>query len=378
MVIFQYFTHFHLAVTSRHTHTFTINTTMKQRIIFLDYMRVIACFMVIMVHSCEFFFIDGSNIGIRSISDGWWVSVIDSAFRCSVPLFVMISAYLLMPVTTDARCFFKKRLVRVVIPFLIWSVLYATLPYLWGDMTGDDVAALLLRLAYNFNDASGHMWFVYMLIGLYLFMPVISPWLEKAGSKGEKCFLALWLASTFFPYIRNFAGDVYGECYWNEFNMLWYFSGFMGYVVLAHYIRNFISWPRHKSIIAGAIAYIIGYAITATIWYGRIETSETLQQLELSWRFCTPNVVLESIGAFLIIKGIFTRTKENKVITSISNLSYGIYLMHIFILTAVYRILANTMSTPLTIVTVGATTFVLCYLITAMLSYLPKSKYLIG
>ncbi len=66
--------------------------SMSQRIVFLDFVRVIACFMVIMVHSCEFFFIDGSEIGIRSLSDGWCVSVIDSAFRCSVPLFVMISA----------------------------------------------------------------------------------------------------------------------------------------------------------------------------------------------------------------------------------------------------------------------------------------------
>lgn len=57
---------------------------MGKRIVFLDYMRVIACFMVIMVHSCEFFFIDGANIGIRTPGDGFWVSVIDSAFRCSV------------------------------------------------------------------------------------------------------------------------------------------------------------------------------------------------------------------------------------------------------------------------------------------------------
>lgn len=57
------------------------------RIIFLDYLRVIACLMVIMVHSCEFFFINGSAIGMRSVSDGFWVSVIDSALRSSVPLF---------------------------------------------------------------------------------------------------------------------------------------------------------------------------------------------------------------------------------------------------------------------------------------------------
>lgn len=63
---------------------------MVKRITFLDYMRVMACFMVIMVHSCEFFFIDGAGIGIRSLNDGFWVSVIDSAFRCSVPLLSLI------------------------------------------------------------------------------------------------------------------------------------------------------------------------------------------------------------------------------------------------------------------------------------------------
>ncbi len=351
---------------------------MEKRIVFLDYMRVIACFMVIMVHSCEFFFIDGPNIGIRSISDGWWVSVIDSAFRCSVPLFVMISAYLLVPVAGSVKLFFKKRLIRVVIPFAVWSLLYATLPYLWGDMKGDDVAVALLRLSYNFNDASGHMWFVYMIIGLYLFMPIVSPWLEKAGKRGEEFFLLLWGLSTFFPYIRNFVGDVYGECYWNEFNMLWYFSGFLGYVVLAHYIRNYLAWSKSKRIGIGILAYLIGYAVTGVIWYNRIGTAETLQQLELSWRFCTPNVVLESIGAFLVIEGLFVGRKENSLVKSVSNLSYGIYLMHIFILTAVYRTFENCFSTPVTILLVGGVTFIICYLLTYLLSQLPKSKYIIG
>ena len=217
---------------------------MGKRIVFLDYMRVIACFMVIMVHSCEFFFIDGANIGIRTPGDGFWVSVIDSAFRCSVPLFVIISAYLLVPISGAVSEFFKKRFVRVLVPFIVWSVLYATLPALWGAMDSADVVASLMRLAYNFNDASGHMWFIYMLIGLYLFMPVISPWLEKAGKRAEQLFLCLWFASSFFPYMRVFVGNVYGECYWNEFNLLWYFSGFLGYVVLAHYVRNYLKLSR--------------------------------------------------------------------------------------------------------------------------------------
>lgn len=351
---------------------------MQRRIVFLDYMRVIACFMVIIVHSCEFFFIDGSNIGIRSLNDGFWVSVFDSAFRCSVPLFVLISAYLLVPVTGSIKTFFTKRLTRVVIPFIIWSLLYATLPYLWGDMNKQDVVDSILRLAYNFNDASGHMWFVYMLIGLYLFMPVISPWLQKTGKKGLQLFLLLWFISSFFPYIRSFVGDIYGECYWNEYNMLWYFSGFLGYVALAYYIRHHFEWSNSKKIVVGTVAYLIGYAITGYIWYNRIETSVTLQQLELSWRFCTPNVILESFGAFILIETVFSKFKENRVISEISNLSYGVYLMHIFILGAVYSIFEGMLSTPITIITVGITTFLTCCLMTKLLSYLPYHKYIIG
>jgi surface polysaccharide O-acyltransferase-like enzyme len=295
-----------------------------------------------------------------------------------VPLFVLISAYLLVPISEPVGAFFKKRFSRVIIPFAIWSILYATLPFLWKGMCIAEVNSALLHLTYNFNDASGHMWFIYMLIGLYLFMPIISPWLQKADKKSEQLFLLLWFTSTLFPYLRNFVGDIYGECYWNEFNTLWYFSGFIGYIVLAHYIRYYLKWSYKKRLIIGILSYCIGYAITGIIWYNRISTASTLQELELSWRFCTPNVVLESLGAFLIIEAIFHKAKNNPTVTKLSNISYGMYLMHIFILGGVYSIFEDHFSTPVTILLVGGCTFVLCALLAKILSLLPKSKYIIG
>ncbi|MEE1223602.1 MAG: acyltransferase [Bacteroidaceae bacterium] len=353
-----------------------------QRIPFLDYLRVLACLMVILVHACEFYFINGTQIGIRSLSDGFWVSLIDSAFRCSVPLFVMISAWLLVPVRIPSADFFRRRLSRVLVPFALWSVLYAVLPLLWGGSPGDTRTALR-HLALNFNDASGHLWFVYMLIGLYLAMPVLSPWLEKAGRRAERWFLILWFLSGFFPYLRDAWGDVYGECYWNEYHTLWYFSGFIGYVVLAHYLRNHVKASSKKQALLGAALYLAGYAFTATFWYGRITTAETLQQLELSWRFCTPNVILETAGAFLLVQSIYNRRRETApLIREISVLSYGIYLMHIFVLNAMHSLLAPLFSgeyaTPLTILSSGIATFAACCVVAKVLSWLPGSKYIIG
>lgn len=335
--------------------------------------------MVIMVHSCEFFFINGDSIGIRSVSDGFWVSVIDSAFRASVPLFVMASSYLLLPLKSNTEDFFKRRFSRVVIPFAIWSVLYAVLPYLWGEITAEGVQTNLIHLLTNFNGASGHLWFIYMLIGLYLFMPILSPWLKEVSKRGEQYFLGIWFITTFMHYAKLFVNDVYGECYWNEFHTFWYFSGFIGYLVLAHYIRTYIDWSLKKCLIVGSSLFIIGYLFTAIVYYNNTFTAKELIELELSWRFCSFNVVFMTFGLFIIFRKISYQGKWiYPIVKEISRLSYGIYLMHIFLLGFSYRLLSGYFSTPVTILLVGTTTITACCLLSKLLSYLPKSKYLVG
>lgn len=357
----------------------------NQRVVFLDYLRVVACFMVIMVHSCEFFFIDGDSIGIRSASDGLWVSLIDSALRSSVPLFVMASSYLLLPLKSNFSDFLKRRFSRILIPFIVWSLLYATLPIVWGEISLPEVKANLFRLLFNFNASSGHLWFIYMLIGLYLFMPLLSPWLEKASKREEECFLAIWFCSTFWPYLKIAAAnrvgnsDLYGECYWNEFHLFWYVSGFTGYLVLAHYIRRYIDWTLKKSLIIGGTLFLIGYLFTAYVWYQRMFTATSLQELELSWRFCTFNVLFMTFGMFVLLKSLFKTSKQvPRFVLEISRLSYGMYLMHIFVLVFMYQLLEGYFSTPVTILLVGTSTFICCCVLGKLFSYLPKSNWLMG
>ncbi|PXV68074.1 surface polysaccharide O-acyltransferase-like enzyme [Dysgonomonas alginatilytica] len=352
----------------------------EERVVFLDYLRIIACFMVIMVHSCEFFFIDGDSIGIRNASDGFWVSVVDSFFRSSVPLFVMASSYLLLPLKgNNTEVFFKRRFVRVVIPFVVWSLLYAILPLCWGAVSLADVKSNLIQLLTNFGAASGHLWYIYMLIGLYMFMPVLSPWLREASKRGLQLFLAVWFVTTFWHYAKLIVGDLYGECYWNEFHMFWYFSGFIGYLVLAYYIRTYIDWSLKKSLCIGGTLFIVGYLFTAIVYYQRTFTATQLQELELSWRFCSFNVVFMTFGAFVILKKITFQGKWlYGIVRQLSGLSYGIYLMHIFLLGFSYNLIGGHFSTPVTIALVGVSTFTRCCILAKLISYLPGSKYLIG
>ena len=72
-------------------------------------------------------------------------------------------------------------------------------------------------------------------------IPVISPWLKKATAKEERFFIGLFLLSTCMPYLNRWWGEVWGQCFWNEFHMLFYFSGFLGYLVMAHYMHTHLT-----------------------------------------------------------------------------------------------------------------------------------------
>lgn len=349
------------------------------RIVFLDYLRVLACFMVIAVHSCEFFYISAQGTFSCQGNDCFWVTWIDSALRASVPLFVMTSSYLLLPLKEDTSVFFIRRFSKILIPFAIWSVLYAVIPYFKGECTAGQLSDNLIHLLWNFNGNSGHLWFIYMLIGLYLIMPILSPWLSKIGRKEELGFLALWFATTFYHYAKEFLGEMYGECPWNEFHAFWYVSGFAGYLVLAHYIRTRIHWNATKSLTIGAICFLTGYVITAVVFHQRSFLSDNISFVELSWRFCTPNVALAALGIFLMLKPLsHAHAPVYPLIRRLSQLSYGIYLMHIFVLNAYYHTWQGMFSTPLTILLLSVATFGTCAILTQLLSYLPGSRYITG
>ena len=97
---------------------------LKDRIVFLDYLRLIACFMVMIIHAVEPYYINFSNgdLSIATKSDAIWVCLFEGFARSCVPLFVIASCYLLFPLKVEAGRFFSRRFSRILIPFIIWSL----------------------------------------------------------------------------------------------------------------------------------------------------------------------------------------------------------------------------------------------------------------
>ena len=350
-----------------------VNKVKNERIVFLDWMRVAACFMVMTIHSAEPFYLGGAEPNITHIASRWdmlWITVTECICRCCVPLFAMASAYLLFPVTRTTGEFFRRRLVRVAVPFAVWATLYVAVFGNGGSSWG--------KLFFNFPDEGGHLWFVPMLVGLYILMPLLSPWAEKVSSRELRGWIFIWLVTTLFPFLRQmwgcFFGEppfgavpyLFGECPWNHFGAFHYVSGFVGYMLLGLWFRRFAPERGWGATLRVAIPLWLVGAATMGIQFFRFVDKfpfsapySTAVVMETSIEYCSLGVAFTTIAAFMTFRkmncgGWF----YHKVVRPVSEASYGMYLMHMFILTAVFAKLSPHLPTPLTILATAAATFI--------------------
>ena len=161
-------------------------STTSNRILWVDVLRLVAMLMVIAAHCTDMY-----NASPQADPNGgFWGSLIGSLMRPSVPLFAMMTGLLLLPVKGSATEFYRKRIPRVLIPMVVWSAINYMIPWLTG-VIGMDKSAISIMFPYvyepsqelgealhnismipvTFNFYTTHMWYLYMLIGLYLFMP---------------------------------------------------------------------------------------------------------------------------------------------------------------------------------------------------------------
>lgn len=370
-----------------------ISSSRPQRIYFMDYLRVFACFMVMIVHASENFYLcpaadapAGEMVNVVSRISTWdnrfWVSLLDGFCRMSVPLFMIASSYLLCPMkeTVTWKEFFTRRALRVVPPMVVFLVLYSALPLLWGGTTTDQAVRDLLYIPFNMPGTAGHMWFLYPLLSMYLFIPIISPWLRKATARQERMFLYLFMLSTLIPFFNRYGYDVFGQVFWNPYHALFPFSGYLGYLVLGHYLRFHVHWSDAKRVAVGLPCLIVGAAATILSFYLQIQlgVEQDPSVVEIAWCFCTPNVVVLTVGFFLLISTIKKPLAGYPLVEDISKLSYGMYLMHMFFLTFYAGLIVPLLPVWLAIPAIALATFASCYVLTKVISFVPGSKWVIG
>ena len=373
----------------------------NERVVWLDLLRFVAILMVIAAHSVDIY-----NATPQENSDNsFWGAFIGSMMRPCVPLFAMMTGMLLLPIREKAGEFYRKRIPRVLFPMILWSAIYYLTPWFIGVLGGDkavvsiffpfefspsqefsDAVGNIAMIPFTFNGYTTHMWYIYMLIGLYLFMPYLSAWVEKNDQTLIRTFVALWGCSLMLPYIEQLISrDIFGVCAWNNFGTFYYFAGFAGYLLLGHLMGGGNRLRSAKAIAVGTMLYVSGFIITYSGYSTMTEQfsyEEAPDMLEMFWQYCSPNVVLMTIGVFLIIqRAKINSPRTQSILANITKCGFGIYMMHyIFIGPTVILLTPQGLPTPLCVICTVLIVFTVSWLLTNIIyRLLPRAaRYIVG
>ena len=157
----------------------------KNRVVWLDVVRFVAMFTVVCCHCADPFNFYSGEPSAELEQIKFWGAAYGAFLRPCVPLFVMITGALLLPVRGETSVFYKKRISRVFWPFLLWSVLYNLFPWITGLLgfkpevildffpySGEEATRQALSVSLkniaeiplNFSLLDVHMWYIYLLI----------------------------------------------------------------------------------------------------------------------------------------------------------------------------------------------------------------------
>lgn len=375
----------------------------KGNIGWIDCMRVMACFLVVFSHSCDAFVAQFNN-DYGTFLQG---CALGSLVRPCVPLFVMMSGVLLLPVRGTMAEFYSKRLKRLLVPLVFWSLalplayffylnygVTSNSPFIDMSLfTWDMTLRKLYTFVFNFNYDTTPLWYLYMLIGLYFIMPILSAWLKDATRKEIKTVLYLWGASLFIPYIKiaaPFLGylgvfgnmNILGECDWNAYGTFYYVSGFVGYLLLAYYLVKYpLQWGWKKLLAICVPMFLVGYAVT---FGGYVVMQEyfpgNYAYLEIMWLFSGINVFMMTFPVFVAVQKI--NMPSSARLSRVASMTFGIYLCHFVIVQMGYdlyeAVLPQCVPAVVKIVCNAVTVFAVSYLLVRLLSLNAYTRRLVA
>lgn len=334
----------------------------KPRLYYIDNLRVFACFLVLLTHSA----MPAKN----PITEGFWLFSLSFIGSPSSELFLALSGTVLLPVNSGMKNFYKKRFTKLIPPVIFWSIvgMFSYIP-----LKGYSLHESLMSIAFiPLKPVIGVYWFIYVMVGLYLFAPIISAFLKTSTKRQLEFFILLWAVTLFMPWLYgilegNF--DQNGSHYW----MLNYFGGFLGYWVLGFFLSKYpvkISWnPRWIFLLLLTLIYPLSILIMKL---RDINVSPYMDNLQLG------SAVLVAL-LYTIFQNIKLPSNFQAFLTSIAKFSFGIYLIHYYTRDFFWKIFDNSSipTFPRTFM-IAALMMGICWCIVWIVSKLPYGKYLTG
>jgi surface polysaccharide O-acyltransferase-like enzyme len=285
-----------------------------------DVLRAAAILLVVVIHTSS----GVLNAGPARGPGAWWAgNLFDSFARSGVPLFVLLSGWMLL--TPDRRhepiaSFLWRRGQRVVLPLVTWSALaYAWLalrdhrPVGWARFGRD----LLNGPVYY------HLWYVYILLGLYLAIPLLRPLAAESSRSLRWYTLGLWFVGTaLLPLWEWWGGPHVGI-------PVMVVSTYVGYLLAGTWLAGIPVTPRTRWQLLFLFALTAAWTMAAT---ARLTGGEEMNVA--LYAYDRPNVLVMSVALFVLLTQAQPAAWASRhprilgIIRAVAATSFGVYLFH--------------------------------------------------
>ena len=348
-----------------------------ERKVYIDYLRVFATFAVIVLHVASKYWYT------TSVNTLEWqtFNAYDSIVRWAVSIFIMISGALFLKRDIPIRKLYFKYVLRLFIAFVVWSLVYTVLTAL--TITSGGVSFNFVNPIITFLSGHYHMWYILMICGLYICIPIFKKIVEDKNVM--KYFLVLSFIFAFvIPWSVKLINDfVTNQAVLNIVNTLNnnvavmnlnLVIGFSFYFVLGYYISISEIKKEKRRIIY--ILSIVGFLLTIFLdSYVAIKTNAPCGKYYDDFSI---NVFLEVLGIFVWFRHhSFNNQKLNKIMSKLSIYSFGVYLVHALILDKLdvpFNINTLSFFPPISVLAISLLIGVISFTISFVLNHIPVIK----
>lgn len=330
----------------------------SKRMVWIDLLKILACFLVIINHCIGNIF----NFS-KEINTTIFYCINFSLCKIAVPIFIMITGALLLNKNSNYRDMLKK-ILRIIIPLLLLSyIIY---------IKNNDFNIINFVKSFLKEPVIYPYWYLYMLISLYLVTPFIQKMIANFNNKDFICFILVCLI---FPLLFETSFKIFNYSISNMFYIC-VFSKIIGIYVLGYFLSTCNIKKMYKNIsIISFIMLMILYFLTFYIPYIKVG--------QISYLFDNYDCLFAVIGGaciFYLFRYIFK--KENykyfKIISIVSSCTFGIYLFHYLFINTILRIdiiqLVFKYNLYLGIYLLEIIAFLVSFIITYLLKQIPYIK----
>lgn len=283
-----------------------------KRIEYIDLLRIIACFLVIVNHTNSTIFQNSTPYVPQ-----WWYSI--SFFllsRIAVPIFIMITGATVLNKQEDYKKSFK-RVLRAVLVLILFSLIY----YCRKTLRNDNFSLKDFFLQIYNKPITNAYWYMYLYIGILIMIPFIRKMVKDMKKKDFFVFfiISLFINST-WPIFTHYQPAL---AFNSNFDMP-LFESYICYLLLGYYLFNYSNKSRGKFILA-LLGFGMGLAVSIILTY--FEYMKNCEKYTFFSNRTLLFIAIPSICCFYMCSFINVRGGLGRIINIIGECTFGIYLL---------------------------------------------------